>query len=259
MKFGDKGMAILREREGYHTKLPDGRCKAYLDKLADPPLWTIGYGCTEGVYEGLVWTAEQAETRLREELEKHEAYVTRLVTVPINQHQFDALVCLCYNIGPGRPKSSKGKTIPGLSTSTLLRRLNAGDYQGAAKAFAMWNRGGHGVLPGLVTRRAMEAALFLTPVDEPDEPTMAQRVQETPPRPVAKPARDATGGAVATGVSFSLFQPWTWPWGDWVSHLGCSTGIECASALGSYSTKPIAMVSIGMIVAALWMAKGAKA
>lgn len=248
MKFGDKGMALLREFEGYHTRQPDGSCVAYLDRLAKPPVWTIGYGLTEGVHEGMRLTAEEAEACLRKELAGHEAAVPRLVTVDINQNQFDALVSFSYNVGWGA-----------LGRSTLLKRLNSGDVEGAAREFHRWNKAGGKVWRGLVRRRAAEAALFLEPVDASPLPDMPQAVEESPPRPVAKPVRDATGGAVATGVSVSLFQPWTWPWSEWLSHLGCSSGIECASAFGSHATTPLGMLSLGLIVTALWMAGRAKA
>ena len=189
MKFGDKGMALLREFEGYHTRQPDGSCVAYLDRLAKPHVWTIGFGLTEGVHEGMRLTAEEAEACLRKELAKHEAAVIRLVTVDLNQNQFDALVSFSYNVGFGA-----------LGRSTLLKRLNAGDIDGAAREFARWNKAGGVVYRGLVRRRAAEAALFLEPVDASPLPDMPQAVEETPPRPQAKPVRDATGGAVASGA-----------------------------------------------------------
>ena len=151
MKIGDKGMALLREYEGYHTRQPDGSCLAYLDRLAKPNVWTIGYGLTEGVHEGMRLTAEDAEACLRKELAGHEAAVTRLVTVDLNQHQFDALVSFSYNVGSGA-----------LGRSTLLKRLNAGDIEGAAREFHRWNKAGGRVLEGLVRRRAAEAELYQT-------------------------------------------------------------------------------------------------
>ena len=61
MNLGTKGIALLREFEGYHTRQPDGSCVAYLDRLAKPPVWTVGFGLTEGVHEGMRLTAEEAE------------------------------------------------------------------------------------------------------------------------------------------------------------------------------------------------------
>jgi lysozyme len=71
------------------------------------------------------------------------------VTVPLTQDQFDALVSFTYNVGAGA-----------FEGSTLLRLLNAGDYAGARAQFAVWDKAGGQVVPGLVRRRAAEAALF---------------------------------------------------------------------------------------------------
>jgi len=72
-----------------------------------------------------------------------------MITVPLTQHQFDALVDWTFNEGSGN-----------LASSTLLRKLNDGDYAGADAEFARWVRGGGRVLPGLVKRRALEATWF---------------------------------------------------------------------------------------------------
>ena len=75
--------------------------------------------------------------------------VRRLVTVPLNSNQFDALVSFAYNCGAGN-----------LAKSTLLKRVNAGDHVGAAAEFHRWNKGGGKVLPGLTRRRASESLLY---------------------------------------------------------------------------------------------------
>lgn len=118
---------------------------------------TIGYGHTSAagapkVVPGMKITKEQADTILASDLQKVEADVTRLVKVPLNQNQFDALVSFHFNTG------SLGK-------STTLRKLNAGDIQGAADGLMMYTRGrvNGQLIPmkGLVTRRNEEKALFL--------------------------------------------------------------------------------------------------
>jgi len=167
MNISTAGLDLIKDFEGYHRKLPNGDCVAY---RCPANVLTIGWGCTEGVREGMVWTVAQAEEALRREVAKFEAAVTRLVTVEINQNQFDALVSFAYNCGEGA-----------LASSTLLRRLNAGNFDGAADAFAMWTKGGGRVLPGLVTRRAREAALFRTPAETSIEPLMAQAVEPNEP------------------------------------------------------------------------------
>ena len=172
MKISAEGQRLIMSFEGYHTHLKDGSCAAYLCPAGVP---TIGWGCTEGVRLGMVWTEAEAEAGLAREIAKFEAAVSRLVTVSINQNEYDSMVSLAYNIGSA-----------GFARSTVLKRLNKGDKAGAAKAFAMWRHGGGRVLPGLVSRRQREAALFLKPVEAPDEPFMAQSVTEA--REVSKPA-----------------------------------------------------------------------
>lgn len=158
MKTGTKGVALIQVSEGYEKARPDGSCVAYLDKLAGKKywspgykgLWTIGYGCTEGVTEGMVWTQAQATKRLQVEIAKHEVAVSKMIKKPINQNQFDAIVSLSYNIGSGA-----------VSKSSVVRKFNEGDVAGAADAFLAYNKAGGKVYPGLVTRRAAERKLFL--------------------------------------------------------------------------------------------------
>lgn len=181
MKLSEEGLRLIKSFEGYHTRLKDGSCAAY---LCPAGVATIGYGCTVGVKLGMVWTEQQAEDALAKEVSRFEDAVNRLVTVPINQNEFDALVSFAYNCGEGA-----------LAKSSILRRLNKGDRKGAAQAFHLWNKGGGRVLAGLVSRRAREAALFLKPVDKPEEPFMPQTVSASA-APV-KPATAATAAGAA--------------------------------------------------------------
>lgn len=170
MRLSDAGLRFIADFEGYHKALPDGRCQAYRCQIGngmDDGKWTIGFGCTEGVYGGLVWTRQQAEAAFRQELSRFEAAVTRLVTVPISQNQYDALVSFAYNCGEGA-----------LAKSSILARLNAGDPAGAARSFAPWNKSRGIVVAGLVRRRASEAAVFMQPDALPAEPVMPQHVDE---------------------------------------------------------------------------------
>ena len=118
--------------------------------LCPANVWTVGYGATgPDVRQGVVWTQEKAESRLRSDLSGFGARVDALVLVDLSAPQMASLAALAYNIG-----------INAFRASTLLRKLNAGDYAGAAKEFDKWIRGGGRVLPGLVKRRADERALF---------------------------------------------------------------------------------------------------
>lgn len=125
-------------------------------------VWTIGYGQTGRYYgkrvrRGMTTTKAEAHAWLRDHsIKTYEDAVTQAVKVPLNQNQFDALVSFTYNVGIGA-----------LKQSTALRKLNAGDYAGAADALTMWTKCNGKVLAGLVRRRKEERALFLTPVTQP--------------------------------------------------------------------------------------------
>ena len=128
------------------------RLNAYDDSVG---VWTIGIGTTiypngVKVKKGDKCTQEQALEYLQHDLRSFEKTVNDSVKVPLSQNQFDALVSLAYNIGSGAFKNS-----------TLLKKLNAKDYAGAADQFLVWNKGGGKVLKGLVRRRDAERALFL--------------------------------------------------------------------------------------------------
>ncbi|MBE8918609.1 lysozyme [Enterobacter kobei] len=146
MQISDKGISLIKQFEG---------CKltAYQDSVG---VLTIGYGWTQPVYgkpirAGMTIKQETAERLLKTGLVSYESDVSRLVKVGLTQGQFDALVSFTYNLGSRS-----------LSTSTLLRKLNAGDYAGAADEFLRWNKAGGKVLNGLTRRREAERALFLS-------------------------------------------------------------------------------------------------
>lgn len=121
--------------------------------------WTIGWGDTgPDVKEGLVITQDEADARFARRLAREfEPGVMSLVKVPMTQGQFDALVCFAYNVGLDQDEDTKAE---GLGDSTLLRKVNAGDFAGAALEFAKWNKNDGRVMLGLIRRRAAEAALF---------------------------------------------------------------------------------------------------
>ncbi|QNQ23523.1 lysozyme [Enterobacter roggenkampii] len=146
MQTSDKGIALIKQFEG---------CKltAYQDSVG---VWTIGYGWTQPVdgkpiRAGMTIKQETAERLLKTGLVRYESDVSRLVKVGMTQGQFDALVSFTYNLG-----------ARSLSTSTLLRKLNTGDYAGAADEFLRWNKAGGKALNGLTRRREAERALFLS-------------------------------------------------------------------------------------------------
>lgn len=180
MQLSDEGLRLIKSFEGYHRRLPNGDCVAY---LCPAGVWTIGHGCTEGVKEGMSWTEAEAEAALHREIAKFEAGVTRLVTAEINQNQYDALVSFAYNCGLGALEKSK-----------ILKLTNAGKFSEAAASFAAWNKGGGKVLPGLVQRRAREASVYMKPTEAPSEPYMPQKVAKS----VELPKGTATASATLT-------------------------------------------------------------
>lgn len=140
MRTSQRGLSLIKSFEGM-------RLQAYQDAVG---VWTIGYGATHGVKAGISITKEQAERMLLNDVQRFEPEIERLITAPVNQNQWDALMSFTYNLGAAN-----------LESSTLRRLLNAGDYAGAAEQFLRWNKAGGKVLPGLVRRRAAERDLFL--------------------------------------------------------------------------------------------------
>jgi GH24 family phage-related lysozyme (muramidase) len=186
MKISKNCINLVKSFEGYHKKLPNGDCTTY---VCPAGVLTLGYGSTTGFKEGDVWTPQQAVEALKRELAKFEDAVNGLVTVDITQNQFDALVSFAYNVGSGA-----------LTKSSLLKKLNKGNYVGASAEFHKWNKGGGKVLPGLVRRRAQEAELFLTP-DASSEPVMPQAVDmPTPVRDALRKSRTIFSSLSAAGA-----------------------------------------------------------
>ena len=146
MSVSNKGVYLICEFEGK-------RLVAYDDGVG---VWTIGFGTIKypsgnRVKKGDTCTLEQAKEYMRHDLIEFEHTVNSSVKVPLNQNQFDALVSLAYNIGSNAFKSS-----------TLVKKLNTGDYQGAADQFNVWVNAGGKRMQGLVNRRDREKLLFLS-------------------------------------------------------------------------------------------------
>jgi len=150
MKTGRAGIDLIKRFEGLELE-------SYQDIAG---IWTVGYGHTgPEVREGLRISKGEAEDILRADLVAGEKAVNELVSVRMNQNEFDALVSFVYNVG-----------AEAFRKSTARRRLNNGDRIGAAAALQWFNKATVGgvlrEVAGLTRRRAAEAALFLTPVDE---------------------------------------------------------------------------------------------
>jgi len=139
MKISVEGLALIKKFEG--LELNAYQCAA--------GVWTIGYGHTKDVNPGDQITKAIADSLLAEELEEYEKAVNDAVTISIDQCMFDALVSWTYNLGPSN-----------LNSSTMLKVLNSGDYEGVPAQMKRWNKAGGKVLEGLIRRREAEALLF---------------------------------------------------------------------------------------------------
>jgi lysozyme len=121
------------------------------EPVARPPVPgdvpTLGFGETKGVKAGERTTPTRALVTLLESAERHADGVRACINVPLHQYEFSAAVSLAYNIG-----------VSAFCNSTVARRFNAGDYEGACEAFLMWNKFRGQVLRGLTLRRERERA-----------------------------------------------------------------------------------------------------
>ena len=145
MRVSDECVKMIMHHEG--VRLKPYRCPANL--------WTVGVGHLIGDGKSLPqewdrqFTMEEVNDILKKDLRRFERGVLRLCPMGLTQHRFDALVSFSFNVGLGS-----------LQRSTVRRRHNRGDYEGAAKTFMMWTKGGGRVLRGLVIRRQDEVNLY---------------------------------------------------------------------------------------------------
>jgi lysozyme len=139
--YSDEGYALTKGFEGL-------RLKAYQDVGG---VWTIGYGHTgPDLLAGMEISQEDADAMLQADVSVAVACVNRVVKAEIAQPQFDALVDFCFNVGRGN-----------FLQSTLLRKLNLGDFEGAAAQFLLWVNAGGKRVEGLARRRQAERAMFM--------------------------------------------------------------------------------------------------
>lgn len=153
------------------------RSDAYIPVPDD--VLTIGYGFTKGVKLGDTMTLAEADKRFDSEIIPYERVVYEACINPPNQNEFDAMVSLCYNIGPGWAGAKKlNGAKDGFRQSSVLKAHNRGDKEAASRAFSLWNKSGGRVYQGLTIRRAWEAALYIKPV--PAETSENLKVVEAP-------------------------------------------------------------------------------
>jgi GH24 family phage-related lysozyme (muramidase) len=148
--LGEAGLALIKRFEGCAKRRADGRFDSYPDPATGGEPWTIGWGSTGAdIGEGLVWTQAECDERLEKDLQIRAREVSDVIAgAPTTRNQFDALVSFHYNTGA-------------IATATLTRLHKQGKFAAAAREFGKWVHAGGKVLPGLVKRRAAEAALYM--------------------------------------------------------------------------------------------------
>lgn len=143
MSAYDIAAALVRKWEGCHLK-------AYPDPASGGEPWTIGFGATgTGIRRGVVWTQQEAEQRLEQDVKRFVDGVRRLLQRPATDKQLGSMASLAYNIGLAR-----------FEKSTLLRLFNEGKTEAAGKQFGVWTLAAGKRMQGLVNRRADEAKMF---------------------------------------------------------------------------------------------------
>jgi lysozyme len=162
MQITSEGLALIKRFEGF-------RAAAYRDSAG---VWTIGYGHTSmagapQVHAGLRITRAAAEAVLKRDIDAFAAGVGRLVSAELSAAQFSALVSFAYNVGLGNFRSS-----------SVLKAVNARDFDQVPRRLALWVKAGGRVLPGLVKRRAAEAEMFAM-----GRAAAAEEISGTPARP----------------------------------------------------------------------------
>lgn len=157
MKLKDKllalGLASAVATSGVLVAKYEGKeNKPYLDPVN---ILTVCYGSTGNIDKNKVYTDDECLNKLADDLNKHNKYLLSYVKVPLNEYQHAALLSFIYNVGPVK-----------FRTSTLLRKLNSGDYEGACNELTRWNKAGGKILNGLVKRRESEKKLCLGELDK---------------------------------------------------------------------------------------------
>ncbi len=163
MKMTEDGLLLIKQFEGF-------RAKAYRDPVG---IWTIGYGHTSmagapEVVSGLVISKAEAEDILARDVDAFARGVQALLRVDVSDGQFSALVSFAYNVGLG-----------GLKKSSVLTAVNGRDFAAVPRRLQLWTKAGGQVLPGLVRRRAAEAALFAQASAVVVQPSVVKPVQQS--------------------------------------------------------------------------------
>tara|TARA_X000001382_G_scaffold14966_2_gene9619 strand:+ start:2880 stop:3323 length:444 start_codon:yes stop_codon:yes gene_type:complete len=147
MRINKTGLDLIKTFEGFRSK--PYFCSAMVATIGFGSTWSFDGSRVTLSHRSI--TKDEAEELLLREIRKSEKAVDRLIKVELNENEHSALQSFVYNLGSGR-----------LQSSTLRRKINRGDFEGAADEFPKWRRAGGKILKGLVLRRAAERKLFLT-------------------------------------------------------------------------------------------------
>jgi lysozyme len=185
MNMTKEGLALIKRYEGL-------RVAAYQDAAG---VWTIGYGHTSmagapDVRRGMTISDTEAEAIFARDVAEFANAVAKVVKVELSPAQFSALVSFAYNVGIG-----------GLKKSSVLAAINAGDFEAVPRRLNLWIKAGGRVLPGLVKRRAAEAALFMSE----NHDASRQTVTPMPGKPVHE---SRTIWSAAAVMLLSVVQTW---------------------------------------------------
>jgi lysozyme len=143
MQYSKDGLNLTEQFEGV-------RLTSYPDPATGGDPWTIGYGHTgSDVHPNMTITQQQAEELLMKDVQKASQAVNSRVHTDITQDEFDALVDFVFNVGAGN-----------FAGSTLLKKINEGDMEGAAHEFEKWDMAAGKHMAGLLKRRQAEENLF---------------------------------------------------------------------------------------------------
>ena len=190
-QINQDGLDIIKRWEGLYLQ-------AYHGAADRPGLLTVGYGHTDAagppsVTLGMKISQNEAEQILRSDLGKCEAAVSRLVKAPLTDNQFAALVSFTFNCGEGA-----------LKNSSLLRKLNDGDYNSIPSELMKWTRANGVQVKGLVNRRAAEAGLWAKGAYVSSQFVEPEEKKETILTSLAKPETIGTIVSTVTGASTAV-------------------------------------------------------
>ena len=233
MRLSQQGLDLIKRHEGFRSFAYDDFAPHRPARNPIRGTLTIGYGETQGVNIGDTITEEAASEQLMRRLNRDfEPAVRRLVTVPLTQYQYDALVSFVYNVGEGN-----------LARSTLLRRVNAGRYDDVPAQLMRWTRSKGIELRGLVRRRRDEAELWRGLHEAGDE--VAAAPADPPSDGTPAHQSSTVGAATVTGVATTV---------GTVSHAAreaTDNGVGIMQSLGDMW--PLAVAAVVVIGCAFWI------